>query len=192
MSRLPRLTAVTLLIGLLLALVAYGSLAAAEVKIPKCGLPAAMTAPGQSPEYEIVKVYLTRAKITGVKSDPLLEAKELQGNKTLIIIIGGSGKGLGAAGIDIEDEIKRAKELLKMASDQKMTIVGMHLGGEARRGENSQRFIELVTAKTDLLIVRSDGNKDGVFTKIAGDNKIPLVLIDKTAELTSILTKMFQ
>lgn len=192
MSGITRAISLALAFGLLLMAVFSCGAAAAEVKIPKCALPAAMTAPGQSPEYEIVKVYLTRAKITGVKSDPLLEPGDLKGNKTLIIIIGGSGKGLGAAGIDIEDEIKRAKELLKAANEQKMTIVGMHLGGEARRGENSQRFIELVTPQVDFLIVRSDGNSDGAFSKIAADKKIPLALIGKTAELTAILTKMFQ
>jgi hypothetical protein len=183
---------VVLLLSLVLTAELGAGASAADAKVPKCGLPAAMTAPGQSPEYEIVKIYLTRAKITGVASDPLLEARDLKGSKTLIIIIGGSGKGLGAAGIDLEDEIKRAQELLKAAESQKMTIVGMHLGGEARRGANSQRFIDLVTPRCDFLVVRSDGNKDGAFTKLAAEKKIPLVQIDKTAQLTPILTQMFQ
>lgn len=164
---------------------------AAPANVPKFGLPVAMTAPGQSPEYAIVNVYFTRTKIPA-KSDPLLEASELKGQKTLIIIIGGSGKGLGAAGIDIVDELKRARELIKTARSQKIGLVGMHLGGEARRGENSQKFIELVAPEMDFLVVRSDGNKDGVFTQIAAKKNIPLALVDKTSELMDLLPKMFR
>lgn len=178
------------LLALLFFAVSAGA-AAAPPAIPKYGTPVAMTAPGQSPEYAIVNVYFTRAKIP-VKSDPLLEARELKGFKTLIIIIGGSGKGLGAAGIDLVDELSRAKELIKTAKSQNITLVGMHLGGEARRGENSQQFIDLVAPEVDFLIVRSDGNKDGIFTDIAAKKKIPLLLVEKSAELSGILPKMFQ
>jgi len=41
-----------------------------------------------------VKILFGRIK-TNVKYDPSMEPKELAGNKTLILIIGGSGKGLG-------------------------------------------------------------------------------------------------
>lgn len=175
-----------LLVGLTFSV---GSLAAA-VKIPKLGQPIVLTAPGQAPEYAILKVYLDRAKIP-VKTDPLLEPKELSG-KTLILIIGGSGKGLGAAGVDIEDEEKRAAGLIAKAHQLKMAVVGMHLGGEARRGANSQKFIELVTPKVDFVVVRADGNKDGVFTQLAAKGKVPLLVIEKNAELASVLEAMFK
>lgn len=184
-------TALRLGAALLLAFSSAAALAASPPAIPKYGTPVAMTAPGQSPEYAIVNVYFTRAKIP-VKSDPLLEPADLKGFKTLVIIIGGSGKGLGAAGIDIVDELARARELIKTAKSQKIALVGMHLGGEARRGENSQQFIELVTPEMDFLIVRSDGNKDGIFTDLAAKKKIPLVLVEKSSELAEILPKMFQ
>jgi hypothetical protein len=180
-----------LILALSLGLAFPLNLAAAPPPIPKCALPVAMTAPGQSPEYAIVNVYFTRAKIP-VKSDPLLEPSELKGVKTLIIIIGGSGKGLGAAGIDMVDELARARELIKTAKSQKIVLVGMHLGGEARRGENSQQFIELITPEMVFLVVRSDGNKDGMFTDLAARKKIPLVLIEKSSELADLLPKLFQ
>jgi len=40
--------------------------------------------------------------------------------------------------------------------------------------------------------VRSDGNKDGVFTKICTEKKIPLVEIEKTLEVTNILKTVFK
>ena len=191
MSKMSR-TGVLLIALLVLPAVTYFSLpACAQPEIPKFPLPVAMTAPGQSPEYAIVKLLFNRAKVP-LKSDPLLEPGDVGDARSLIIIIGGSGKGLGAAGIDIEDEIKRARNLLALAKERKMPVIGMHLGGEARRGANSQRFIELVTPSCNFVIVRSDGNKDGIFTKITQDHKIPLLLIDKTTELSDILVKMFK
>lgn len=185
---------VIFIVGLSLAVVAvawFSLFVFTQTSIPKFPLPVAMTAPGQSPEYAVVKLFLDRAKIP-VKSDPLLEPGDIGDARSLIIIIGGSGKGLGAAGMDIEDEVKRARDLLALAKERKMPVIGMHLGGEARRGPNSQKFIELVTPNCNFVIVRSDGNKDGIFTKITQDHKIPLLLIEKTTELNDILAKMFK
>ncbi len=172
----------------LLALVISGHVLAAEVV--KCEQPVAMTAPGQAPDFAFAKILLERAKIN-LKTDPLMKPDDLANFKTVILIIGGSGKGLGAAGIDIEDEIARAQALIDKARSLNLTVVGMHLGGEARRGDNSARFIDLITPQVDFLVVRSDGNMDGLFTKFASDNNIPLVLIEKTSELSDVIAQMF-
>jgi hypothetical protein len=153
-------------------------------------LPVAMTCPGQAPEGELVKILFNRLK-TKVNYDSSMEPKELAGNKTLIIIIGGSGKGLGAAGADIQDEMKRAEALIAEAKKQNMKLMGIHIGGEDRRGPASAKFIDVVTPKMNYLVVREDGNNDGVFTKIANDNKIPLTLIKQTQDLSDILKQVF-
>lgn len=101
--------------------------------IPKFPLPVVMTSPGLSPEIAIVKMLFDKAKIP-VKSDPLLVPSQLGDAKTLVIIIGGSGKGLGAAGIDLEEEVDRAQRLLSLARERKLKVLGIHVGGEARRG----------------------------------------------------------
>jgi hypothetical protein len=153
-------------------------------------LPVAMTCPGQAPEGELVKILFDRLK-TKVNYDSFLEPKGLAGNKSLIIIIGGSGKGLGAAGVDPGGEVKRAEALIAEAKKQNMKILGFHLGGEDRRGTVSAKFIDIVTPKVNYLVVREDGNKDGAFTKIAQQNKIPFTQIKKTTELTEILKAVF-
>ena len=154
-------------------------------------LPVAMTCPGQAPEGELVKILFDRLK-TKVTYDSLLEPKEISGNKSLIIILGGSGKGLGAAGADIQEELKRAEALVAEAKKQNVKILGFHLGGEDRRGQVSMKFIDIVTPKVNYLVVREDGNKDGAFTKIAQQNKIPFTQIKQTQELTDILKAVFK
>jgi hypothetical protein len=153
-------------------------------------LPVAMTCPGQAPEGQLVKLIFGRLK-TPIKYDPFMEPKEMAGSKTLIIILGGSGKGLGSAGVNLQDEMKRADALVAEANKQKIKLVGVHSGGEDRRGEVSTKLIDLVAPKMSYLIVREDGNKDGLFTKLSSERKIPLTLIKGTQELSDVFRELF-
>ena len=154
-------------------------------------LPVAMTCPGQAPEGQLVKLIFGRLK-TPIKYDPFMEPKEMAGSKTLIIILGGSGKGLGSAGVNLQDEMKRADALVAEANKQKIKLVGVHSGGEDRRGEVSTKLIDLVAPKMSYLIVREDGNKDGLFTKLSSERKIPLTLIKGTQELSDVFKELFK
>ncbi len=154
-------------------------------------LPVAMTCPGQAPEGQIVKLIFGRLK-TPIKYDAFLEPKALQGSKSLILILGGSGKGLGSAGVDLKDEMKRAEQLIAEAGKQKIKLIGIHAGGEDRRGEVSTKLIDLVAPKMQYLIVREDGNKDGLFTKLAGQHKIPLTVIKASGDLPEIFKALFK
>lgn len=168
--------------------------AAAAQQVPagvSAELPVVMTCPGQAPEGQLVKLIFGRLK-TPVKYDPFLEPKDLSGSKTLIIILGGSGKGLGVAGVDLRDEMKRAEALIAEANKQKIKLIGIHTGGEDRRGEVSTKLIDLVAPKMSYIVVREDGNKDGLFTKLAGQHKIPLTLIKATPELSDVFKALFK
>jgi len=184
-----------MLIAALVAMVAVvvpGS--AYAQKIPagvSAELPVAMTCPGQAPEGQLVKLIFGRLK-TPIKYDPFMEPKDLSGSKTLILILGGSGKGLGSAGVDLRDEMKRAEAFIAEATKQKITLIGIHSGGEDRRGDVSNKLIDLVAPKMQYLIVREDGNKDGHFTKLSGQHKIPLTLIQGTQELSDVFKALFK
>ena len=179
--------------AILIAFLAFPATAPAQ-KLPagvSAELPVVVTCPGQAPEGQMVKLILGRMK-TPVKYDPFLDPKDLSGNKTLILILGGSGKGLGSAGVDLRDEMKRAEALIAEATKQKIKLVGIHSGGEDRRGDVSTKLIDMVAPKMQYLIVREDGNKDGHFTKLAGQHKIPLTLIQKTQDLSDVFKALFK
>jgi hypothetical protein len=96
-------------------------------------------------------------------TDNLLTAEKLEGHKILIAVVGGSSKGLGAAGIDKEHEIHRGEELFRKARDGKMNILVMHVGGEGRRGKLSDAFINTAVPYADKLILVEGANEDGLF-----------------------------
>ncbi len=159
-------------------------------KIPEAKLPAMITSSGQSPDTFMMKVLCGRNKIK-VSYNPLVRADAIKDFKTLMVIMGGSAKGLGEAGIDERDELERVKNVVNKAKSQKTGVVGMHIGGEARRGPLSVRFIEAVAPRSDYLIVTEDGNRDDYFSKLSKEKKIPLFVVKDTTELADLMKKIF-
>lgn len=160
--------------------------------LPAGELPLLITTAGQSPGAVLVSVLCRRNKIDN-DYENLVKAEDLtlKSYKTLIITMGTSGKGMGAAGIDINDELDRIEKLIKEARKQNMLIIGMHIEGEARRTGHCEKSIDLVAPLVDYLIVRSDGNKDGRFDLIAKESNIPMTIIEGTIELNDLLKGIF-
>jgi len=154
--------------------------------------PAVLTSVGQSADMEMIRVLLTRSGVP-FRADPLIQAGSLtSGDKTLILTIGGSSKGLGAAGISSDDEMKRAKALIQKARDLGMKIIALHVGGEARRGSLSDGFIDFAVPLSDYLIVVSEGDKDGLFTSLAGKAKIHITKVEKISAVGAPLAAAFR
>jgi hypothetical protein len=154
--------------------------------------PALLTSIGQSADLEMVKVLLTRAKIT-FTTDAVIKAAGLTNSiKTLVLVVGGSSKGLGAAGISADDEMARSKALIKRARELGMKIIAVHVGGEARRGSLSDAFIELCIPAADYAIVVADADKDGLFTRLATGAKIALAKVDKISGAGAPLAAAFK
>jgi hypothetical protein len=114
--------------------------------------------------------------------------------KTVIFAIGSSLKGMGASGLTIEAEEARVKKLIDYCKKNKITVIGVHVGGEAARGpagSDNERMIDAVAPLADYLIVTKDSNKDGRFTKLVEKSKAPLVQIDYALGLVEIMKKAF-
>ncbi|MBU0928880.1 MAG: hypothetical protein KKA67_14115 [Spirochaetes bacterium] len=175
----------------IIALVAAGA-AFAQPTAAFADKPALVTAIGQSADFEMIKVLLTRSKIP-FTANTLVMASDLNASsKTLILVAGGSSKGLGAAGISAEVELERTKALLKRAKELKMKIITVHVGGVARRGPLSDSFIEICMAASDYAIIVADGDSDGLFTKLAGEAKIALTKVPKISTVGAPLAAAFK
>jgi hypothetical protein len=171
------------LLGLALLLVSGSgfSVSAQEAKF-SAKEPALLTTAGQSADLNMAKVLLDRNKVA-LKVAPLAGPDDLKGAGSLIIVIGGSTKGLGAAGINPDKEMTRVEQLIAAAASQKIPIIGMHIGGKARRGELSDKFVELVAPKSSFLMVVKEGDSDGYFSKVMAEKKIAGRIVDKLGDL---------
>ena len=152
--------------------------------------PTLLTSAGQSADTQMVKVLADRLKISN-QFNPLAGPEKISGVKSVIIVIGGSSKGMGAAGIDMGKEILRIQKFLAKAKELKTPVIGMHIGGNGRRGDLSDPFINLVAPLASYLIVVKEGDADGIFLKTAAQNNIPIVFVNKISETQEALKSVF-
>jgi hypothetical protein len=176
----------------------------AQAQEAKAELPVLVTSCGQSIGPTTIKVVLQRLKLA-YDIDPLatpetLQAKAKAGTpyKSLIITMGASLKGMGAAGIEIEDELARAAALIAEARKEGIKIIGAHIEGMKRRSQGAaagdttdEQSIDAVAPNSAILLVLKEGNSDGRFTVISEAKKIPLVEFEKTVDLIPALEKLF-
>jgi hypothetical protein len=176
------------LIGALVSVVASAS-ASAQVVFETPGL---ITSAGQSSDVAIVKVMLNTQLKLGLDYKPLAQPADLAGMKTLVVSIGASTKGLGAAGLDMDKEIARTTALLKAAKAAGVKVLVMHTGGEARRGKTSNDLIQVVVPQADYVVVVATGNKDKLFNTIGAKQNIPVMEVAKVAEVGNAVRAVFK
>jgi len=176
-----------LTIAILLIISLFSSLASAQ----KFEQPVLISSAGQSADVKLVKMLATRQQLN---ANTVLMAKpsDLTGIKTLIIVPGFSSKGLGAAGVSQQEEFERVQSLVKAANEMKISIVMVHIGGNARRKGQSDIFNQLVADNSKFMIVVKQGDEDGFFTAISKGKKIPLTLVEKIAETEVPMGNLFK
>jgi hypothetical protein len=157
----------------------------------KAQAPILITTAGQGPGGEFADAMIKRGKITPSRLVAKAGVSFLTDQKTLIVVLSSSLKGMGSAGVSINQELNRINSLITQAKKMGMTVIGCHIEGEARRGGYDEDIINQIAPKMNYLIVRNDGNTDGVFNRIAQKDKIPITFIDKTSELGQIFTEIF-
>lgn len=152
--------------------------------------PILITSAGQSADSDIIKTLCTKANIT-VTLENQATPENLDGVKTLLLSVGGSSKGLGAAGIDADQEIARVQELIQAAQDADIKIIAMHVGGAARRGDLSDKFLADPFNAADAAVVVSNGDSDGLIRGMLAANNVPTAYVDSQADCIGCLTTLF-
>jgi hypothetical protein len=158
---------------------------------PRFELPNLITSAGQSADVQMASVLAKRAGLNSVLNKTAVP-RDLEGIKTLTVVLGASLKGLGAAGIDVEDEKERVRTLITEAQKSGIPVLSLHLGGEARRGQLTDQFISEFLPLSQKVIMVKSGNFDGFFSKICEENNIPLVEVEKTVDVLAPLKEAFQ
>ena len=162
--------------------------AAAAEFTGKLVAPFAVTSCGQSPGATMLNVVATQAQLTSVCDNAMTADAIPEGTKTLIITMGTSGKGMGAAGTDVNMELARCTELANAAHAAGMLVVGAHVEGMARRTDaNDQASIDGILALPDAVLVSDDSDTDGFFTDYSKAHSIPLLKVPKALDAGSVM-----
>ena len=145
---------------------------------------------GQSADVNVVQTLLKKCEIYS-DLNATVTADDLGSYKTLVLAIGGSSKGLGAAGVDENQELDRVKSVIAKAEEQGMTIIALHIGGSARRGTLSDKFIPDALAAADAAIIVSEGDSDGFMKGIVTENGVATAFIDNQVGAVEPLKTIF-
>ena len=179
-----RILSLVILVGIVIT--SFG-----QAKQEKFKQPILITSAGQSADVKLAKLLAKRQEIVGETVIMATDA-DLKGISTLIIVPGFGSKGLGAAGISQEDEMKRVKALVESAKQKNIPIVMMHIGGTARRGGQSDGFCDIIAQNSKAMIVVKQGNEDGFFTTIAEKNNIPITEVEKISAAAVPMGELFK
>lgn len=156
--------------------------------------PVLLTSVGQSADVNIVDTLMKRAGLEA-RLAPVVaaEASELEGINTLVLAIGGSSKGLGAAGIDEKQELARVTSLIALAQEAGVKILSLHIGGQARRGVLSDMFIPDAIKAADAVIIKEDGDAYDalVISDLLKESGTPALYIQNQLETVEPLELIF-
>jgi len=160
-----------------------------EAKFSKPGL---ITAIGQSSDIAVVKALLNTKLKLGLEVKPMAEPPDLANFKTVVMVLGASTKGMGSAGLDLDKELERAKALVKAAKEKGIKILGLHVGGESRRGKTTNDLLEIVLPECTHIVVVASGNKDKLFNTLAAKNNVPVTEVANLAAAGDTVKALFQ
>lgn len=185
MKRRTITTGFTVVLALLLVL------ATATMAAPKPSKPALITSAGQSTDGLILKTVLTnRATGDTIPFEKLANPGNLNGIRTLIVSVGLSTKGLGAAGVNADQEKARVKSLLDAAKKNDVFVILVHIGGTSRRGAGSDDLARMVGEYAHHIMVIKASNDDGFFTRMSQERKIPFTEVADRTALGPVITDL--
>ena len=139
--------------------------------------PVLVTSFGQSTDGSMIEQVMKRLKTVSYSYNPTATGADLDGVKTVVIAVGNSTKGLGAAGISQEQETARAKEFMAAVEKKGVKVILCHIGGATRRGSLSDAGADMVLPLSSYMVVKEDGNEDSKFTSYASAHSIPITLV---------------
>jgi hypothetical protein len=176
---------------ILLAAGLVGAGFASQTPAPVFAPPILITSAGQSGDAPIASMLFKKADLPAT-FEKLAVEKNLAGQKTLVLVLGASMKGLGAAGLDAAKENARVAGLLAEAKKLSIPVLAVHVGGESRRGDLTDDMVKAYLPAARAAVVVKSGNKDGLFTKLCQAGGIPLIEVEKTLDAVEPLKKLFQ
>ena len=152
--------------------------------------PVLVTSFGQSTDAAMIDTILKRV---GVKYTygPTASSDIIKNYKTVIVAVGASELGMGAAGITEEEETARAKAIMQAIEEYGVKVIFCHIGGTSRRGVLSDEYADMVMPKASFIVVKEDANYDKKFSDYAEEHGTPISLIYATKDALTVFSELF-
>ncbi|MFL0267353.1 DUF6305 family protein [Candidatus Clostridium radicumherbarum] len=144
---------------------------------------ALITSAGQSTDSYILNDISNKLMIHSYFM-PQANTTDLDGINSIVFVVGYSSQGEKLSGISYENEKSRITELLKKASEKKLAVISIYIGGKERRDIKSEELLNLIVPISNYLIGTKDADYDGFLSKLAKKSSIPLTLINGVNNLS--------
>lgn len=144
---------------------------------------ALITSAGQSTDSYILNDISNKLMIHSYFM-PQARTADLDGINSIVFVVGYSSLGEKLSGISYENEKKRVAELLKKATEKKLTVISVYIGGKERRDIKSDELLNLIVPKSNYLIGTKDADYDGFLSILAKKSSIPLTLTNGVNNLS--------
>lgn len=154
--------------------------------------PMLVTSAGQSADDMILRVMLGRLFGEEVERNPMAQPADLEGKGALALVVGVSNKGLGSAGINLDQEIERIEALLKAAKENDVYVFLVHIGGPSRRGAGSDQVAEIVSAYANHIVVTAESNQDNYFTELGAKGGATVVAVESRNDAAAVIADLFK
>ena len=169
---------------------AQGGLEASLVNVA-VGKTVYLSTVGQADSNIIENIIKKAGAVGQYTANNMLTADQVEEGAVVLLTLGSSSKGLGAAGVDEAFEQARATAFAQAAAEGKFTLILFHVGGLARRGTSSDPIIEAAFPGAAACFLVSSGNEDGFFTTLSTQNSVSLYEVAKAAELSDYTKQLF-
>ena len=110
--------------------------------------------------------------------------------RTIVFLMGSSTIGTGYPYYLFD--IPAAREVIKWAEQNHVTILGMCVNSSLARYDGNENIINTIAHKCDMLIVLNTSNYEDMYAKIALENNIPIWCIPSNRNIIDIFEKVFQ
>lgn len=150
-----------------------------------------ITSAGQNTEAYIINDVANKLMIHNYFM-PQAKIADLKGINTIVLVVGTSPLGEKLNNINIEDEKKRVRDLIKEAKKEKLVIIAVYMGGRERRDKSTDELLNVVCPQADYLIGTKEANYDNFLSESARSSKIPLTLINTVSDITEPFASAFR
>ena len=109
-----------------------------------------------------------------------------------VVAVGGSEKGLAAAGVTVEKEAEHIRAVLEAAREQNIPILALHIGGYGRRGDVTDPLIQTVFPFADGAVILEEGDPDGLMLDLLNRADIPADYVAEPIDAVPVFQRIFR
>ena len=155
--------------------------------------PVLLITAGRSADLYVAQTLLKQSGVPDVLTVPrVIPGDVIPYYGALVVAVGGSEKGLAAAGVTVEKEAEHIRAVLEAAREQNIPILALHIGGYGRRGDVTDPLIQTVFPFADGAVILEEGDPDGLMLDLLNRADIPADYVAEPIDAVPVFQRIFR